>query len=259
MTGASAPDAAEPRWPLGIPTRLRPVEVLARGSTSVLWRARDVELGVDVAVKVLGGAAGDRGRARPDPARRIEVEARALARLRDVDGIVVIHELGRTTDGAAWLACDLLPGGTLAQRAPLGSAEVARVGAQVATALSAAHARDVFHGDISPTNIVFDAEGAPLLADFGVADLGSPEGDPGGLTPAFAAPERLRGAPPSAAADVHSLGVTLDSVWAGPGHDAPTRLEVGLRDHLARCRAAGPAGRPTAADLADGLRSLVPR
>lgn len=252
-------DAPEPRWPLGIPTRLRPLEVLARGSNSVLWRARDVELGVDVAVKVLVAAAGDRGRARPDPARRIEVEARALARLRGVAGVVVIHELGRTTDGAAWLACELLPGGTLAQQAPLASAEVAGVGAQVATALAAAHRLDVHHGDISPSNIVFSADGAPLLADFGLADLGSPEGDPGGLTPAFAAPERLRGAPPSAASDVHSLAATLDSVWSGPGRGSPVALDAGLRDLLQRSRAAAPAERPTAAELADGLRSLVPR
>lgn len=240
---------------MGLPTRLRPLEVLADGRGSVVWRARDVELGTDVAVKVLSTPPTST----LDPARRMENEARALARLRGVPGILVIHELGRTGAGAAWLACELVTGGSLEQRVPLGPAEVVDVGASIAAALAGAHDRGVHHGDISPSNIVFTDRGEPLLADFGLADLGSGDGDPGGLTPAFAAPERLAGGPPTAAADVHSLAATLRAVRVPrpPGHhDLVDRALVGLLD---RCRAVDPEDRPSAAQFADELVSLRSR
>lgn len=246
---------ASPTWPLGIPTRLRPLEVLADGRGSVVWRARDVELGADVAVKVLSMPPTST----IDPARRVENEARALARLRGVPGILVIHELGRTDAGAAWLACGLVTGGTLEQRAPLGPAEVVEVGACIAGALAGAHDRGVHHGDISPSNIVFTDRAEPLLADFGLADLGSGDGDPGGLTPAFAAPERLAGGPPTAAADVHSLAATLGAVRSGGTVDPVDPVDSALVELLERCRAVVPADRPPAAQVADELASLRSR
>jgi serine/threonine protein kinase len=157
-----------------------------------------------------------------------------------------LRELGRTDDGAAWLVHDLVDGSTLAACAPLQPGRVQEIGRTLAATLAAAHARDVHHGDISPTNVIIDGHGAPLLADFGVAGLGHAPDDPGGLTPAYAAPERLRGAPPSAASDVWSLAATLDAVA-----DAPSdRL---LRGLLARCRSIDPAQRPSAGVLADEL------
>lgn len=246
---------ATPTWPLGIPTRLRPLEVLADGRSSVVWRARDVELGADVAVKVLSTPPTST----LDPARRVENEARALARLRGVPGIVVIHELGRTDAGAAWLACELVTGGTLEQRVPLAPAEVVEVGASVAAALAGAHDRGVHHGDISPSNIVFTDDGQPLLADFGLADLGPGDGGPGGLTPAFAAPERLAGGPPTAAADVHSLAATLWAVRTPRSTGTVDPVDGALVGLLDRCRAVVPADRPSAAQVADELVSLRSR
>ena len=141
--------------------------------------------------------------------------------------MVPLHELGLTEDGAAWMACDLVVGGTLADRSPVGTAELAAIGATVAEALAAAHVLEVIHGDVTPTNIVFDGADRSLLADFGLAGLGQAAGDPGGLTPAFAAPERLRGAVPSAASDVYGLGASLSSVAADVGaHRAPRRARA---------------------------------
>jgi serine/threonine protein kinase len=100
--------------------------------------------------------------------------------------------------------------------------------------------------------VVFDGDGQVLLADFGMAGLGHAPDDPGGLTPAFAAPERLRGAPPSDASDVYSMAVTLRSASAQPVPEEVERL-------LANGAAASPADRPSAAELADALRSLLPR
>lgn len=237
-----------PQWPLGLPTRLRPVRVLGGGAASVVWQARDTEVGADRAVKVIYAAPGSG----IDPARRAETEARALARLDGVAGIVALHEVGRTDAGAAWLVHDLVTGGTLADRAPCASVEVVQVGSSLATTLAAAHHRSVHHGDISPTNVVFDGDGQALLADFGMAGLGHAPDDPGGLTPAFAAPERLRGAPPSDASDVYSLTVTLRTVSSSP-------VPVEVQRLLTMGAAASPADRPSATELADALRSLLPR
>ena len=232
-----------PPWPLGLPTRLRPVGILGVGASSVVWQVRDPEVGADRAVKVVAAAPGST----VDPARRAETEARALARLAGLAGVVELHEVGRTQDGAAWLVYDLVSGGTLAALGPCSDEELVRVGVRLAVTLVGAHRLEVHHGDISPTNVLIDAGGAPLLADFGMAGLGHAPDDPGGLTPAYAAPERLHGAPPSAASDVWSLAATLAAV-AGPGLPARTR------NVLSCCCAPLPGDRPDAATLADELR-----
>lgn len=231
-----------PRWPIGIPTRLRPIAVLSEGRGTTVWQARDTATGVDRAVKVVCAVPGST----VDPARRAETEARALARLGGVAGVVRLHELGRTDRGDAWLAYDLVTGGTLAASAPLPVERVRKLGVTLASTLAEAHGRDVHHGDLSPTNVILGDGGAPLLADFGMAGLGYAPDDPGGLTPAYAAPERLRGAPPSGPSDVWSLAATLDAVTVErPGGD--------LRELLDRCRSRDPAARPSASEVADGL------
>jgi zinc/manganese transport system permease protein len=241
------------RWPVGLPTRLRPVHPIGVGGSAVVWRARDTDLGVDVAVKILR-------RADPTGARtsRLEQEVRALARLGDVPGICRLHEVGCTATGTGWVVLDLAEGGTLVDRAPLPEDELVRVAVVVARALAAAHVLEVCHGDVTPTNIVFDAVGAPLLADFAMSDLGG-AGDPdGGLTPAFAAPERLRGASPRPESDVFGLGASLRAVAVPP---EVRRQAVGLRSGaaagwLARCVLEDPTQRPSASELAEGLSAL---
>ncbi len=234
-----------PRWPLGIPSRLRPIGVIGAGATSVVWQVRDIERGDDLAVKVVtipSTAGSDRG-------QRVETEARALARLRGLGGVVALREVGLTEQGEAWLAHDLVQGSTLAERAPLTGAQVASVGAALAATLAEAHLREVCHGDVTPTNIVFDLDGTPLLADFGMAGLGRDSNDPGGLTPAFAAPERLRGAVPSPASDIYGLGATLRSITG-----SPHLPEVDLV--LVRCCADAPSARPDPGALARQLAAL---
>lgn len=243
-----------PRWPLGLPTRLRPVQPIGSGSSAVVWHARDTEIGRDVAVKVLAGV--DASGARTS---RLEQEARALARLADVPGICTLHEVGRTAAGTGWAVVDLAVGGTLADRAPVADLELARVGAEVARTLTAVHAREVCHGDLTPSNILFDEAGSPLLADFAMSALGGP-GDPGGgLTPAFAAPERLRGAEPRPESDVFALGASLRSVRgvASAGGVAGGAQQVA--DWLERCCVAEPALRPSAHELAEGFAAVVAR
>lgn len=238
--------AGAPRWPVGLPTRLRPVRPIGDGASSVVWQARDTDLGVDVAVKVLDGT--DTSGARTS---RLEQEARALARLGRVPGICVLREVGCTPAGTGWVVLDLATGGTLADRAPMPDEELAPVAVALARTLAAVHALEVCHGDVTPTNIVFDAAGAPLLADFAMSALGGP-GDPdGGLTPAFAAPERLRGAPSGPASDVFGLGASLLAVAEHRGGEVSA--------WSARCVLEDPLRRPTAAELAEGLAALGAR
>lgn len=253
MTGAHAE-----RFPVGVPTHLRPIRPLGRGSSATVWEVRDAGTGRAAALKVLDvPISGVVLRDRIVPAR-LEGEVRSLARLRDVAGVVRLRSAGVTPGGLAWLLTDLAVGGSLTRRLEGGALDptvVAEHGRVLAGALAAAHTRDVLHGDITPGNILFDADGAPLLADFGVAELiggavgpagGAPV--PGGLTPAFSAPERLRGAAPTAAADVWSLATCLLSA-VGP---APCALVEVLR----RGRAHEPARRPSAATLCTELTGL---
>lgn len=229
--------APAPRWPLGLPTRLRPVGLLGRGSSAAVWRALDADSGTEVAVKVLDG-----------PAVRHEQEARALGRLRGVPGVCAVHELGRTPDGVAWMVLDLASGGTLADRVPLAPDDAVRVWRSTAGTLSAVHELELCHGDVTPSNVLLDELDRPLLADFGLAELG-PAGatqPPAGLTPAFAAPERLQGAAPSPASDVFALAATLRACLA----DEPSGA---LAELLDRCRDARPWARPTAAELCGEL------
>lgn len=249
MSGPTAPSGA-PRWPLGLPTRLRPVRPIGSGSSAVVWQARDTEIGRDVAVKVLSGADASGLRT-----SRLEQEARALARLADVPGICALHEVGRTADGTGWAVVDLAAGGSLAERAPLADRELAGVGAAVARTLAAVHAHEVCHGDLTPSNVLFDGAGSPLLADFAMSALGGP-GDPGGgLTPAFAAPERLRGADARPESDVFALGASLRAVRSqGSG---PSDLGAQLDAWLQRCVEAEPTRRPSAPEVAEGFAALV--
>ena len=239
----------------GLPRYLRLVEVVGTGGSGTVWRARDRRAGRDVAVKLieLGNGSGDGG---PDRTDRFEREARALARLRGVPGVVAVHALGRDGEGRAWIVTDLWPGGTLADRSfPVPAGEVVAMGEVLAGALSRAHALEVVHGDVTPANVLLDGRGGVGLADFGVAVLlggrsvpgaaGSPSPlTPPPFTPDHAAPEVRDGAGPSPASDVFGLGATLRAA-TGPAR--------GLDEVLARCCDPDPARRPTAA----GARELL--
>lgn len=255
--------AAEPDPPDNLPTHLVVGEVLAVGGTATVWRGRDRRRGRDVVVKVVdpgGGPGADDRRA------RAEREARALVRLAGTPGIAAVAEVGTDARGRSWMVCDLVDGPTLAAlvaetpSGPLDSGTAASLLRRLATALTAAHGAGVVHGDVSPANVVLSADG-PVLVDFGVGGLDRPSADRA-LTPAYAAPERRRGAPPSPAADVYGLGAT---VWAGlcghppaaAGDPLPVTVPASLATVLAACTAADPAARPVAAALA-GPRPLSP-
>ncbi|MGE5828116.1 MAG: protein kinase domain-containing protein [Micromonosporaceae bacterium] len=195
--------------PLG--GRYRLDHLLGSGGTSEVWRGFDTVLDRPVAVKILAQTvAGD---------RRIRAEAQAAARVAHPN-VAVVYDYGEEVDDhgghVPYVVMELLRGQVLAARLREGRLppELALiVGAQVAAALAAAQAYGLVHRDIKPGNVMLTQAGAKVV-DFGIAapigrlddaDLNEPIMG----SAAYVAPERLAGAPVTAASDVYALGVLL--------------------------------------------------
>ncbi|HZU96874.1 MAG TPA: bifunctional serine/threonine-protein kinase/formylglycine-generating enzyme family protein [Planctomycetota bacterium] len=198
------------------------LSVLGRGGMGVVHRGRAPD-GLDVAVKLL---------IRVDAPKlaRFERERRLLASFTAQDGYVPLLDAG-LCDMGPYLVMPFCPGGTLRHRLArgrLGIDETVALGRALAAALGRAHARGIVHRDVKPENILYTADGTPLLTDLGVAkhfDAMQPggsqsieltrEGVPCG-TAGYMAPEQLRDAanagPP---ADVFSLGAVLYECLTG--------------------------------------------
>jgi serine/threonine-protein kinase len=277
--------------------RYRLVERLGEGGMSVVWRGHDELLNRQVAIKVLA----TRHAADPRFRRRIRIEAQAAAKLSHPH-IAGVYDYGEApSDNGAMLpyvVMELVNGDSLASRladgAPLPWPVAVTIAAQIASALAAAHARGVVHRDVTPGNIMLSADGAKVV-DFGISALvGEQDADADGNilgTPAYLAPERIRGQPVSAATDVYALGLLLHRAVTGElPWDAATATEM-LRAHCyaaptplpalaglaglpaavvslcERCLAKEPSARPASARLAEELwdaldgrpaRALVP-
>src|SRR4051794_29512872 len=176
-------------------------ELLGRGGSGEVWRAVPRAGGAPVAVKVL--IAGDPERQAREAALLGELDHPHLVRLRDV-----VHQPRRGGHPRVALVLDLLPGGSLAallaRRGRLRPGEVVTAIAPVAAALAHAHEHGVVHGDLSPGNIVFTAEGRPVLTDLGVARVLG-EAAAGEVTPAYVDPTVAGGGAPGPASDVFGV------------------------------------------------------
>jgi serine/threonine protein kinase len=193
------------------------LEELGSGGMAVVWRARDEVLGRSVAVKLLAGRhVGD-----PQSRARIREEARAAATFSHPH-IAQVYDFGESDEAGRhvpYVVMELVHGITLQQRAAAGvlaPKQVFQIGAQVAAALAAAHARGLVHRDIKPANVMVTQEGVKVV-DFGIAALAGPVDPEEELfgTPAYLAPERLIGAAVEPASDVYALGVLLYRLLAG--------------------------------------------
>ncbi len=198
--------------------------VLGRGSGGEVWLASERATGEAVAVKCVrpGADIAVRDRLRREAAVLAGIDHPHVLRLRGVAGCIGSDEVA--------LVLDLATGGSLARlvarRGPLSPGEVVTVLVPLAEALAEVHARGVVHGDVTPANVLFAADGRPVLADLGVARLvagGSPVVDAG--TPGYRDPHPGWGAGP--ASDVHGLAATCFLALTG----APP-YEVGDGDGL---------------------------
>jgi hypothetical protein len=195
--------AAEPEHPGAPPTvpGYRLETLLGRGGSGEVWRAVPRRGGNPVAVKVL--VAGDPERQAREAALLGELDHPHLVRL-----LEVVHQPCRGGVPRVALVLELLAGGSLAallaRRGRLRPGEVVTAIAPVAAALAHAHGNGVVHGDLSPGNIVFTAEGRPVLTDLGVARVLG-EAAAGEVTPAYVDPTVARGGAPGPASDVFGV------------------------------------------------------
>jgi serine/threonine protein kinase len=224
--------------------RYRITELVGRGATARVWRAHDELLMRDVAVKQLS---------EEDP--HSVAESRIAARIHHPN-VAAVHDLVRQ-GGCYWLVMDYHPGGTLADllhsRRRLALPVVTGLGLQILAALRAIHDAGVVHCDLKPANLLLSQDGRLVLTDFGIAETndGGPthparqNGDVVG-SPAYMAPELVRGQPPRPPADLWSLGATLYAAVEGRppfgGSDPATILAAVLHDRPAPTHHAGRLG-----------------
>ena len=259
--------------------RYRLLERLAAGGSAEVWRARDEQLGREVAVKRL------HPHLVPDDAsrKRLAAEARAAAGLAH-PVIVGIYDVDATGESPA-LVMELVDGESLAARiartGPLPAPEAAAVAADVAEALFHAHQRGVIHRDVKPGNVLLSGDGRTRLVDFGIAHSLATAAERLTLTGTVVgtlhamSPEQLSGGPITPRTDLYGLGVVLHEALTGR-QPYPATSPVALADAqragppdlggvepalaaiIAGCLAFDPADRPLhAGALAEALRAWI--
>ena len=223
--GPSNEPSFEPSWPMSGASRGEVVpdfEILGElghGGMGIVYKARQVRLKRLVALKMIR----DDWHGNPEHLARFEIEAEAVARLNHPN-IVRIYEIGRA-GRVPYVVLELLEGGTLKHRlagTPQPVREAASLLSTLARAVHAAHVAGILHRDLKPSNVLFDQEGIPKIADFGLAkrlEVEEGETQTGQVigTPSYMAPEQAKGwdREIGPAADIYSLGAILYEMLTG--------------------------------------------
>jgi serine/threonine-protein kinase len=227
------PRANVPPQPAALP-RIEGYEVeavLGRGGMGVVYRARHLQLGRTVALKMLlhGACASEAEQ------KRLLREARATSALQHPN-IVQVYDVGES-GGLPFFTMELVSGGNLAQQlqgAPRPAQAAAALVATLAGAVHCAHEHGIVHRDLKPANVLLAADGSPKVSDFGLArsfsggDTITGHGARVG-TPGFMAPEQVLGRNDAVgpAADVYALGAILYQALTGrPPFLAESALET---------------------------------
>ncbi len=255
--------------------RYRIEALLGDGGSATVYRATDLQLGREVAVKLLHRASMS-----PDVAVRFEREARVGAQLSHPHVLQTL-DFGRT-EGTLFIVTQIVDGGDLHRfhtaNAPLSIETIVTIGLQIAEALTAAHAIGLVHRDLKPDNILLERGDKPFVrvADFGLAFIDESH-DPrqGRLTtdgmvsgtPSYMAPEQVSDAPIGPPADIYAFGCLLyelllgdppfvgphgkvfaDHLYAPPRPPRLSRVDMpsGLDELVLRMLAKASADRPTA-------------
>lgn len=230
----------------------RLVERIGSGGTGVVWRATDERLRRSVAIKQIHIQPSLPEAERDIMRQRAIREARNAARFQHPNAIVVFDITEH--DGDPCLVMEYLKSRSLAAvlsaQGTLPLTQVARIGEQVASALIAAHQAGIVHRDVKPGNVLLDDHGTVKITDFGISRAtGDATLTETGLicgTAAYLAPEVARGADPTPAADVFSLGATLFHALEGePPYGASANplavLYAAANGQVSQPRNAGPA------------------
>ena len=245
----------------------RLIEQIGQGGMGVVWKALDLTLGRQVAIKILPEAVAREGAW----LARLELEARAVAAL-DHPGIVTIHSIEEDA-GVRFLTMELVQGRTLAQVIPAGGLplrDLLDIAVPLTDAIAAAHERGVVHRDLKPANVMVSGEGRVKVLDFGLAvfearDPGEMPAEAGGApdggsrlsgTPAYMSPEQLRGAPADPRSDLFSIGVMLFEAATG---QRPWTAEAGPAIVAAVLNEPAPALGALRPDLPAALERVVGR
>ncbi|MEU5597585.1 serine/threonine-protein kinase [Streptomyces sp. NPDC020298] len=256
--------------------RYRLQDAIGRGAMGEVWRAFDEILGRPVAVKLLLPQSTD-----PTATSRFHLEARTAGSLNHPN-VVGVLDFGEHERGL-FLVMELVQGDSLARllatSGPLPAAHVARMAAEAAAGLAAAHRQGIVHRDIKPANLLLDADGTLKIGDFGIARFFA---DPGAAltatgqivgTSLYLAPERALGKPAGPASDVYSLGCVLYQLLTGrppfqgdsplmilhqhldatpvPPRALGVELPPAFEDYLLGLLAKRPEDRPAAEEVAD--------
>lgn len=262
--------------------RYQPEQLIGRGGSASVYRARDLLLGRDVAVKIfLGGVDTELERARE--------ELRLLAQLSH-HGIVAVLDAGidrsDASDPRPFLVMELMRGENVRHLITEGQLPIDMIGGiafEVAEALEYIHRRGVIHRDISPSNIVLvdygssDSRARARLTDFGIAIQSGwtpPSSNLAEGTAAYLSPEQALSYRLTTATDLYSLGLVLLECFTGerafPGeaiaaamarieHDPeiPKSVPRAWRALLGRMTRREPAERPTAAEVMEEVRQIL--
>lgn len=265
--------------------RYRLDALIGQGGVGVVWRARDLQLDRDVALKQLQpGIASD-----PVAADRFRREATTAASLSHAS-LVTIYDVGED-DGTVYLVMELVDGPSvkdvLEHGGPLAAGETAALGHRVAGALVAVHERGLVHRDIKPGNVLLPIDGPPKMVDFGtvhvLGDRAATLTTPGTMlgTIGYVAPEQFEGHDVDPRADVYAVGLLLHECLTGrptfgtgsiaemtrrrlsedvtPLSELVAGVPAALDDVIVRATRRDPAERfPDAEEMAAALAPLVP-
>lgn len=261
-TAEEPPQGAAPAWRppeyFG-PFRLGPE--IGRGAMGVVYRARNLSVRRDVALKFIASAG---------TSSRVEAffdnEARLLASFNHPN-IMTLYSVGQV-DGHTYIETELIEGQRLADLPrPLPADQVLELGLGLARGLEAAHAKHILHRDIKPSNVIKTNDGWVKLLDFGLAEQVDPDAPEGARdvagTLVYMAPECAEGAPATERSDIYSLGAVLYQLCVDrvPLEDA--RLGPGVQRNLAkvieRCIRADPSERYASAKLLVQALEVIPR
>jgi serine/threonine protein kinase len=262
----SAPNA---RLGLTKGTKLGDFEILSllgSGGMGEVYRARDLRLERDVAIKVLPTFVS----CNPERLRRFEQEAKAAAVLNHPN-ILAVFQMGKH-EGAPYLVSELLEGETLREQVKHGPMALKRVmdyGVQIAHGLTAAHERGIVHRDLKPENLFVTRDGRIKILDFGLAKLKHQESEsqlsketldtePGAVlgTVGYMSPEQVRGQTADHRSDIFTLGAVLYEMATGQrafSGDSPADVMSAILTREPPGIAANDA------DLAPSLKRIISR